>query len=224
MFSCPLCQVEVIIRKGVAEDIPKNISIIDIIKRSRKFQQSGEKEEKSYLSMVEVCHEHQKPLELLCETCSNSKICSHCVLFGSHKDHTFRKQHLASKVDIDEVKEVFELISDSVRAVLMPGSKGNIREVVAGRIREGFGKAVSGAFKEYYEVLRRRESELMAECSKIVISEGGIDRNIDELLRDYDSLQTVFNRDFKQGGGVGVAEVEGYISKCKELHNSIEHV
>lgn len=89
VFLCPECGSEVIIRKGVQEDVPKNIGIIDVVKNLKKYS-SGEKEEERKPSN-EGCPQHQRPLELVCETCAFKKICSHCVLFGEHHSHNYRK-------------------------------------------------------------------------------------------------------------------------------------
>lgn len=43
VFICPECSSEVIIRKGVQEDVPKNIGIIDVVKNLRKYS-TNEKE------------------------------------------------------------------------------------------------------------------------------------------------------------------------------------
>jgi hypothetical protein len=41
MFICPECSSETIIRKGAAEDVPKNIGILDIVKTMKKHEISG---------------------------------------------------------------------------------------------------------------------------------------------------------------------------------------
>lgn len=37
VFICPDCGVEVVIRKNVGEDVPKNMGIIDVVKSLRKY-------------------------------------------------------------------------------------------------------------------------------------------------------------------------------------------
>lgn len=37
VFICPECSSEVVIRKGVQEDVPKNIGIIDVVKNLKKY-------------------------------------------------------------------------------------------------------------------------------------------------------------------------------------------
>lgn len=40
-FTCPECETDVVIRKNVAEQLPKNITIIDIVK-DNKFKNNDE--------------------------------------------------------------------------------------------------------------------------------------------------------------------------------------
>jgi hypothetical protein len=37
VFICPDCGAEVVIRKNVGEDVPKNMGIIDVVKSLRKY-------------------------------------------------------------------------------------------------------------------------------------------------------------------------------------------
>lgn len=120
VFLCPECNAEVVIRRGVQEDLPKSIAIIDVVKNLKKYSINEREEERK--SMGEECPQHQRPLELVCETCSFKKICSHCVLFGDHHSHNYRKEAPASNLNLKEVKEVFELVASSVKLVLLPDS------------------------------------------------------------------------------------------------------
>ena len=38
---------------------------------------------------IEVCKIHNKELEIICIT-DKEKLCPHCALFGTHKDHIFK--------------------------------------------------------------------------------------------------------------------------------------
>jgi len=46
VFQCPECPNDVIIRKSVADDVPKNISVIEIVKNIRKYSSNEREDEK----------------------------------------------------------------------------------------------------------------------------------------------------------------------------------
>lgn len=37
VFLCPECSAEVVVRRGVQEDLPKSIAIIDVVKNLKKY-------------------------------------------------------------------------------------------------------------------------------------------------------------------------------------------
>ena len=54
VYLCNDCGSEVVIRKNVAEDVPKNVVIIDMIKNLKKYT-SNEREEEKRLLVAENC-------------------------------------------------------------------------------------------------------------------------------------------------------------------------
>lgn len=55
------------------ELLPKNVSLLKLVSKSKQF----------------LCADHKKKLEYVCMT-EKMKICSYCALLGSHKDHDVR--------------------------------------------------------------------------------------------------------------------------------------
>lgn len=228
LFLCPECTAEVVVRRSVQEDLPKNIGIIDVVKNLRKYSSNEREEDRR--GGAENCPQHQRPLELVCESCNFKKICSHCVLFGEHHSHNYRKEAPASSLNLKEVKEVFHLVASSVKLVLLPDSENNLKQSMRTRISEGLKKAVRGNFKQYYDMVERKEAEALQECENIVISEGGIDNSIERLLQDYDRLKSKYELDWtlpvqhgngKAGKVATVAEMDDFIGRCEDLHTRV---
>lgn len=50
IFSCVQCKAEIIIRRNVSDDVPKNIGILDIVKNLRKkeFQENSPSNHKNF--------------------------------------------------------------------------------------------------------------------------------------------------------------------------------
>jgi hypothetical protein len=109
-------------------------------------------------------------------------------------------------VDLTELRNSFGIVSSSVEGYLLPGGGSNIKNSMRNRISEGLRKHVSKAFKQFYDQIEKKEFELLQECDNIVINEGGIDKNIDILVRDYDRLKNQYEIEFKMYTELGIAQ------------------
>jgi hypothetical protein len=133
-------------------------------------------------------------------------------------------------MNLKEVKEVFDLVANSVKLVLLPDSENNLKQTMKTRISEGLKKTVRGNFKQYYDMVERKEFDALQECDNIVISEGGIDNSIDRLVQEYDNLKNKYDLDWslpvqhgngKVGKVTTVTQIDEFIGRCEDLHSRV---
>lgn len=74
-------------RAGCNEEPDNAVNILDISEElllSQKHLASSRQ-----LGTTAICPAHQKSLDVICQV-DRTRICSHCALFGEHKDHKFK--------------------------------------------------------------------------------------------------------------------------------------
>ena len=72
------------------------------------------------------------------------------MLFGEHHAHIYQKEAPATSLNLKEVKEVYDLLSNSVKLVLLPDSDSNLKKTIKERISEGLKKSIKNNFRQYY--------------------------------------------------------------------------
>lgn len=99
-------------------------------------------------------------------------------------------------------------------------------------IIQGLKKTVNSCFKQFYAILQKKQFQLLQECDNIVINEGGIDTNMDLLIRQYDKIKDTYEIEFKtysqfginpqKGKIISVEQIEQFILKCDEIHGNLQ--
>lgn len=99
-------------------------------------------------------------------------------------------------------------------------------------IIQGLRKTVNSCFKQFYAILQKKQFQLLQECDNIVINEGGIDTNMDLLIRQYDKIKDTYEIEFKtysqfginpqKGKIISVEQIEQFILKCDEIHGNLQ--
>lgn len=99
-------------------------------------------------------------------------------------------------------------------------------------IIQGLKKTVNSCFKQFYAILQKKQFQLLQECDNIVINEGGIDTNMDSLIRQYDKIKDTYEIEFKtysqfginpqKGKIISVEQIEQFILKCDEIHGNLQ--
>ena len=65
--------------------------------------------------MEEFCPEHNRKLEIICIQCQ-TRICSNCALFGSHKGHDVRMEaEVVSEITLrtELLMQIFQLVQET---------------------------------------------------------------------------------------------------------------
>ena len=129
-----------------------------------------------------TCNDHDKPLEVFCETCK-TVICFHCT-YRTHKDH---KHALVS----DCYPKHYQMLHDSLKPV--KGKKEALKKVLSdlaereGEIRgrgEGALEEINGMVEEMIGILRQSERKLAEQVKRVT------DAKLEMLSRQTKSAQT----------------------------------
>ena len=175
-LSCPTCrQFTVVPREGVgAFPVAFHLNNLKEITQNLKIKASNPQQV--------TCIDHDKPLEVFCETCETI-ICFHCVV-RTHKDH---------KYDIisDCYSKHCQMLHDSLRPV--EGKKEALKKVLSdlsereGEIRgrgEGILEEINGMVEEMIGILRQSERKLTEQVKRVT------DAKLEMLSRQTKSVQT----------------------------------
>ena len=129
-----------------------------------------------------TCNDHDKPLEVFCETCT-TVICFHCT-YHTHKDH---KHALIS----DCYPKHYQMLHDSLKPV--KGKKEALKKVLSdlaergGEIRErgeGVIEEINGMVEEMIGILRQSERKLTEQVKRVT------DAKLEMLSRQTKSAKT----------------------------------
>ena len=157
-LSCPTCrQRSEVPREGVgAFPVAFHLNNLKEITQSLKNKVSDPQQI--------TCNDHDKPLEVFCETCE-MVICFHCT-YRTHKDH---KHDLVS----DCYPKHYQMLHDSLKPV--KGKKEALKKVLSdlaereGEIRErgeGVLKEIHGMVEEMIGILRQSERKLTEQVKR----------------------------------------------------------
>ena len=187
-LSCPTCRQRTeVSREGVgAFPVAFTLNNLKEITQSLKNKVSDPQQV--------TCNDHDKPLEVFCETCKTA-ICFHCVV-RTHKDH---KYDLIS----DCYPKHYRMLHDSLKPV--KGKKEALKKVLSalaereGGIRErgeGVLEDINGMVEEMIGILRQSERKLTEQVKRVT------DAKLEMLSRQTKSIKT----------SLSVLEgVEGYV-------------
>ena len=158
-LSCPTCrQRSEVPREGVgAFPVAFHLNNLKEITQSLKNKASNPQQV--------TCNDHNKPLEVFCETCETA-VCFHCVV-RTHKDH---KYDLVS----DCYPKHYQMLHDSLKPV--KGKKEALKKVLSdlaereGEIREsgeGALDEINGMVEEMIGILRLSERKLTEQVKRV---------------------------------------------------------
>ena len=174
-FSCPTCRQRTEVpREGVgAFPVAFHLNNLKEITQSLKNKVSDPQQV--------TCNDHDKPLEVFCETCK-TVICFHCT-YRTHKDH---KHVLVS----DCYPKHYQMLHDSLKPV--KGKKEALKKVLSdlaereGEIRErgeGVLEEIHGMVEEMIGILRQSERKLTEQVKRVT------DAKLEVLSRQTNSIQ-----------------------------------
>ena len=175
-LSCPTCRQRTEVpREGVgAFPVAFHLNNLKEIAQSLKNKVSDDPQQVT-------CNDHDKPLEVFCETCK-TVICLHCVV-RTHKDH---KYELIS----DCYPKHYQMLHDSLKPV--KGKKQALKKVLSdlaereGQIREkgeGVLEEIHQMVEEMVSVLRQSERKLTEQVKRVT------DAKLQTLSRQTKSVQ-----------------------------------
>ena len=175
-LSCPTCRQRTEVpREGVgAFPVAFTLNNLKEITQSLKNKVSDPQQV--------TCNDHDKPLEVFCETCK-TVVCFHCVIH-SHKDHMY---DLVS----DCYPKHYQMLHDSLKPV--KGKKEALKKVLSdlaereGEIRErgeGVLEEINGMVEEMIGILRQSERKLTEQVKRIT------DTKLEMLSGQTKSVQT----------------------------------
>ena len=158
-LSCPTCRQRTEVpREGVgAFPVAFHLNNLKEISQSLKKKASDPQQV--------TCNDHNKPLEVFCETCETA-VCFHCVVH-SHKDH---KYDLVS----DCYPKHYQMLHDSLKPV--KGKKEALKKALSdlaereGEIREsgeGALDEINGMVEEMIGILRLSERKLTEQVKRV---------------------------------------------------------
>ena len=174
-LSCPTCRQRTEVpREGVgAFPVAFHLNNLKEISQSLKKKASDPQQV--------TCNDHNKPLEVFCETCETA-VCFHCVV-RTHKDH---KYDLVS----DCYPKHYQMLHDSLKPV--KGKKEALKKVLSdlaereGEIREsgeGVLDEINGMVEEMIGILRLSERKLTEQVKRVT------DAKLEMLLGQTKSAQ-----------------------------------
>ena len=73
------------------------------------------------------------------------------------------------------------VIEDTIQQMVLPNSPENLEEKAKQNLAEQLKKQIKAHFKKYYEEVKHREDELLAQCDNIALG-GTAEENIDHIL------------------------------------------
>ena len=175
-LSCPTCRqrIEVPIEGVGTFPVAFTLNNLKEITQSLKKKASNPQQV--------TCYNHDKPLEVFCETCK-TVVCFHCVVH-CHKDH---KYDLVS----DCYPKHYQMLHDSLKPV--KGKKEALKKVLSdlaereGEIRERGERVleeINGIVEEMIGILRRSERKLTEQVKRVT------DAKLEMLSRQTKSAQT----------------------------------
>ena len=178
-LSCPTCRQRTEVpREGVgAFPVAFHLNNLKEITQSLKNKVSDPQQV--------TCNDHDKPLEVFCETCK-TVICLHCVV-RTHKDH---KYDLVS----DCYPKHYQMLHDSLKPV--KGKKQALKKVLSdlaereGQIRErgeGILAEIHQMVEEMIGILRQSERKLAEQVKRVT------DAKLQVLSGQTKSVQTSLN-------------------------------
>ena len=158
-LSCPSCRQRTEVpREGIgAFPVAFHLNNLKEVTQSLK--------KKAFDPQQVTCNDHDKPLEVFCETCK-TVICFHCAV-RTHKDH---KYDLVS----DCYPKHYQMLHDSLKPV--KGKKEALKKVLSdltereGEIRErgeGVLEEIHEMVEEMMNVLRESERKLSEEAKRV---------------------------------------------------------
>ena len=189
-LSCPTCrQHSEVPREGVgAFPVAFHLNNLKEVTQSLK--------KKAFDPQQVTCNDHDKPLEVFCETCK-TVICFHCAV-RTHKDH---KYDLVS----DCYPKHYQMLHDSLKPV--KGKKEALKKVLSdlaereGEIRErgeGVLEEIQGMVEEMIGILRQSERKLTEQVKRVT------DAKLEMLSGQTKSIQTSLSL---------LEDVEGYVEQ-----------
>ena len=175
-LSCPTCRQRTEVPKEGVGAFPVAFTINNLkeITQSLKNKVSDPQQV--------TCNDHDKPLEVFCETCK-TVICFHCT-YRTHKGH---KHALIS----DCYPKHYQMLHDSLKPV--KGKKGALKKVLSdlakreGEIRErgeGVSEEIHGMVEEMIGILRQSERKLTEQVKRVT------DAKLEMLSGQTKSIQT----------------------------------
>ena len=178
-LSCPTCRQRTEVpREGVgAFPVAFHLNNLKEIAQSLKNKESDPQQV--------TCNDHDKPLEVFCETCK-TVICFHCT-YRTHKDH---KHALIS----DCYPKHYQMLHDSLKPV--KGKKQALKKVLSdlaereGQIRErgeGVLEEIHQMVEEMIGILRQSERKLTEQVKRVT------DAKLQMLSGQTKSVQTSLN-------------------------------
>ena len=174
-LSCPTCRQHIEIpREGVgAFPVAFTLNNFKKITQNLKIKASDPQQV--------TCIDHDKPLEVFCETCE-TVICFHCVV-RTHKDH---KYDLVS----DCYPKHYQMLQERLKQ--MKGKKEALKKVLSdlaereGEIRErgeGVLEEIHGMVEEMIGILRQSERKLTEQVKRVT------DAKLEVLSRQTNSIK-----------------------------------
>ena len=171
-LSCPTCRkhIEVPIEGVGAFPVAFHLNNLKEITQSLKNKVSDPQQV--------TCNDHDKPLEVFCETCK-TVICFHCI-YHTHEDH----EHTL-------VSDCYQMLYNSLKPV--KGKKEALKKVLSdiavreGEIRqrgEGVLEEINGMVEEMIDILHQSERKLAEQVKRVT------DAKLEMLSRQTKSAQT----------------------------------
>jgi hypothetical protein len=196
------------------EYFPKNIALTKLLrersstpKPSLTRLDSGDGRSTGSQSESDLCSLHGKELELVCLT-DRVRLCAHCALFGSHKDHRFKTVGEASEM-MQQTQLQFQGYRARKAELDQRLSSSEFREGVARKItaeKDRLVGQIKRKFEEITENVRMAEKKAYDEVVKNFKAVYG---KISALMKEENDSQ----RRYKQ-----------WEPKCSELFKKAEQI
>lgn len=98
----------------------------------------------------DFCEEHKKDLEIICIN-DRVKLCPHCALFGSHKDHKFKTIREVQELMAGRAEE-FRGFRVRKQALDMRTSSSEFKEGIVRKISQEKDRIVSEIKKKFAQI------------------------------------------------------------------------
>ena len=129
--------------------------ILDVLKDIKKHGINASMSPESPRGNTKNCMEHYKPIEFRCNTCDGEPICSHCAIFGRHKNHSFIDVSMSPRKpttnDIEELNSKFATLTATIEDQIVPESPHNFLHISKLNLQSNLQKIVRLHFRQYYD-------------------------------------------------------------------------